>query len=47
MMNGDTDYIFRYPVDEKKNGGERDSLLEMIRSQLESLLGLLSLYHKG
>ena len=46
-MNKEPDYIFRYPVEEKENGGKRDSLLEMIRSQLESLLGLLSLYHKG
>ena len=46
-MNKETDYIFRYPVEEEENDGERDPLLEMIHTQLASLLGLLSLYHKG
>src|SRR3972149_2805209 len=47
IVSKETDYIFRYPVGEKENGGERDPLLEMIHTQLSSLLGLLSLYHKG
>ena len=46
-MNREPDYIFRYPVEEKENGDPHDPLLEMIRTQLASLLGLLSLYHKG
>ena len=46
-MNNGPDYIFRYPVEEKENDGERDPLLKMIHTQLASLLGLLSLYHKG
>ena len=41
------DYIFRYPVEEPKDGSHQDPLLEMIRLQLESLLNLLSLYDKG
>ena len=47
IVNKETDYIFRYPVEEKEKDGERDPLLEMIHTQLASLLGLLSLYHKG
>ena len=47
MMTKEPDYIFRYPVEAKENGAEREPLLEMIRTQLESLLGLLSLYYKG
>ena len=46
-MNKENDYIFRYPVEEKENGGQYDPLVEMIRTQLESLLGLLSLYQGG
>ena len=47
IVNKETDYLFRYPVGEKEKDGERDPLLEMIHTQLASLLGLLSLYHKG
>jgi DNA repair photolyase len=47
IMNKDDDYIFRYPLEERESGSRRDSLLEMIRIQLESLLGLLSLYQRG
>lgn len=43
-MNKEDDYIFRYPLEERETGSSRDSLMEMIRTQLESLLGLLSLY---
>jgi len=43
-MDQELDYLFRYPIEEKENGGRHDPLLEMIRTQLESLLGLLSLY---
>lgn len=46
-MNKEDDYIFRYPLEEQETGGRRDSLLEMIRTQLESLLGLASLYQGG
>jgi DNA repair photolyase len=44
IMNKEDDYIFRYPLDERDAGTLRDCLLEMIRTQMESLLGLLSLY---
>lgn len=44
-MDKESDYIFRYPIEEK--GDQRDPLTEMIRIQMESLLNLLSLYHKG
>jgi DNA repair photolyase len=46
-MNKDDDYTFRYPLEERESGSRRDSLLEMIRIQLESLLGLLFLYQRG
>ena len=46
-MNKGDDYIFRYALEELEAGSRRDSLLEMIRSQMESLLGLLSLYQGG
>ena len=46
-MNKDDDYIFRYPLEERKIGSGRDSLQEMIRTQLGSLLGLLCLYQGG
>jgi DNA repair photolyase len=46
-MNKEDDYIFRYPLEEQKGGSRADSLLEMIRTQLESLLSLLSLYQCG
>jgi len=44
-MDKESDYIFHYPIEEK--GDQRDPLTEMIHAQLESLLDLLSLYHKG
>lgn len=43
-MNKEDDYIFRYSLEGREAGSRRDSLLEMIRTQIESLLGLLSLY---
>ena len=43
-MNKEDDYIFRYSLEGRETGSSRDSLLEMIRTQVESLLGLLSLY---
>ena len=46
-MPKEDDYIFRYPLDERESAGPPDSLLEMIRTQLESLLSLLSLYRDG
>jgi hypothetical protein len=47
MMGEKSDYTFRYPVEAPAAGSRRDSLLEMIRTQLESLLGLLCLYQAG
>ena len=47
-MSGEKpEYTFRYPVKTPESGSRRDSLLEMIRTHLESLLGLLSLYQGG
>jgi len=46
-MSQESDYPFRYPVEEKEKSGQRDPLLEMIRVQLQSLLRLLSLHQKG
>jgi hypothetical protein len=45
-MDEKPDYVFRYPLEESGSSGP-DPLLEMIRIQAESLLNLLSLYHKG
>jgi membrane-associated protease RseP (regulator of RpoE activity) len=47
MMGEKPDYTFRYPVEAPAAGSRRDSLLEMIRTQLESLLSLLCLYQGG
>ncbi len=47
MSGGKPEYTFRYPVKAPESGSRRDSLVEMIRIQLESLLGLLSLYQGG
>jgi membrane-associated protease RseP (regulator of RpoE activity) len=47
MTREKPDYTFRYPVEASTAGSRRDSLLEMIRTQLESLLGLLCLYRQG
>jgi len=47
MTGEKPDYIFRYPLEAPAADSRRDSLLEMIRTQLESLLGLLSLYQGG
>jgi DNA repair photolyase len=47
LMNEEDDYIFRYRLGEREAGARRDSLQEMIRTQLESLLNLLSLYQGG
>ncbi|KPK88644.1 MAG: hypothetical protein AMJ94_14505 [Deltaproteobacteria bacterium SM23_61] len=47
MSSEKPEYTFRYPVKAPESGSRRDSLLEMIRIQLESLLGLLSLYQGG
>ena len=44
-MDKESEYIFRYPIEGKRD--QRDPLTEMIRIQMESLLNLLSLYHKG
>jgi NifB/MoaA-like Fe-S oxidoreductase len=46
-MDKESDYIFRYPLGEAKGGSRRDSLLEVIRTQLASLLDLLCLYQGG
>jgi hypothetical protein len=46
-MDKEDDYIFRYPLEGGETRSRRDSLLEMIRTQVESLLGLLSLYQGG
>jgi len=46
-MIEESDYIFRYPIEENAKEDERDPLLGMMRIQLQSLLKLLSLYHKG
>lgn len=46
-MKEESDYIFRYPIEEKAKEDERDPLLGMMRIQLQSLLKLLSLYHDG
>ncbi len=46
-MNQELDYIFRYALAEPSPDRPRDSLDEMIRIQLESLLKLLSLYSRG
>ena len=46
-MNEEDDYTFRYPLNERESASRPDSLLEMIRTQLESLLSLLSLYQDG
>ena len=46
-MSQESDYIFHYPLEERGIGSSRDSLLDMIRTQLESLLSLLSLYQGG
>ena len=46
-MTDESDYIFRYPIEENPQEDERDPLLGMIRIQLQSLLKLLSLYHEG
>jgi len=43
----ETDYPFRYPIEEKKRGPESHPLTEMIRVQLDSLLSLLTLFYKG
>lgn len=43
----EADYPFRYPIEEKKEEAESNPLTEMIRAQLESLLGLLTLFYKG
>jgi len=47
MSGKKPDYTFRYPVEASAAGNRRESLLEMIRTQLESLLGLLCLYQQG
>ena len=47
IMTEEPDYIFRYPVGQDAQQGERDPLLRMIRIQLQSLLKLLALYHEG
>jgi NifB/MoaA-like Fe-S oxidoreductase len=47
LMNEEDDYIFRYLLGEREADARRDSLQEMIRTQLESLLNLLSLYQGG
>ena len=44
MMRGNPDYTFRYSVEPPGAGSQRDVLVEMIRNQLQSLFGLLSLY---
>ncbi|MDI6753753.1 MAG: hypothetical protein QME78_05080, partial [Thermodesulfobacteriota bacterium] len=46
-MIEESDYIFRYPIEENAKEDERDPLLGMMRIQLQSLLKLLSLYHEG
>jgi MoaA/NifB/PqqE/SkfB family radical SAM enzyme len=47
MTEKKTEYPFRYPVEPAASGSRRDPLLEMIQVQLESLLGLLTLYRGG
>ena len=47
IMNRKDDYIFRYPLEVRGTGERRGSLLEMIRTELGSLLSLLSLYRGG
>jgi membrane-associated protease RseP (regulator of RpoE activity) len=47
LMNKEDEYIFRYPLGEREAGTRRDSLQEMVRTQMESLLNLLSLYQGG
>ena len=46
-MAEDPDPVFRYPIEARRNSGERDPLREMIRRQIENLLDLLSLTHEG
>ncbi len=46
-MAKESDYVFRFPVEETSQEDERDPLLGMIRAQLQSLLQLLSLYREG
>jgi len=46
-MGENPDYIFRYSVEAPAAGSQRDILVEMIRTQLESLFGLLCLYQEG
>jgi hypothetical protein len=46
-VNKEDEYIFRYPLEERETSSRRDSLLEVIRIQLEGLLSLLSLYQGG
>src|SRR4030042_713848 len=44
-MDKESEYIFPYSIEGKED--QRDPLTEMIRAQLETLLNLRSLYHKG
>jgi hypothetical protein len=46
-MAEETEYVFRYPIEENAHKDKHDPLAEMIRIQLQGLLQLLSLYHKG
>jgi len=46
-MKKGANYIFRYPLKPQGDEGQHDPLREMIRSQLESLIKLLTLYYKG
>lgn len=45
-MSEEKDYIFRYQINPKEEE-IRDPLLELIRSELASLMDLLTLFHKG
>lgn len=46
-MEEENDYIFRYPLTPSPKETARDPLLELFRQELQSLLSLLVLYHKG
>jgi hypothetical protein len=47
IMQEEDDYIFRYPLETREGGSQRDPLGEMVRLQLESLLNLLTLSRDG
>ncbi|MBU1206245.1 MAG: hypothetical protein KKH04_04855, partial [Proteobacteria bacterium] len=46
-MAEETEYVFRYPIEENVHEDKGDPLLGMIRIQLQSLFKLLALYHQG